>query len=268
VAKADNTSHWSAVGGQVRARKSGNLLAGDDAPYWHHKARLFSRTLRPHVQVEGRAVLDVGCGPGGTLLYFSTRNPKRLVGCDISPVMLGLAAKSAPTAELVEIDGERLPFADGEFDVVTTVTVVQHNPPDRARSLLAEICRVAKEEVFLFEDIIWSPALETAQGGYDNYWPRPVEWYQAVCEQHGLELVEHKSLSTYVSCRAHHFLKRLDRGPRTEGSPHSKAHLVIEAALLPLTRQVDKLVPRWPWLFPRNYAPPENTMMHFARRSR
>jgi ubiquinone/menaquinone biosynthesis C-methylase UbiE len=267
VAKGEDSDHWSGVGGHVKSRKNGNLLAGDDAPYWRHKAGLFSRTLLTQVSVEDRAVLDVGCGPGGTLRYFSKRNPKRLIGCDISPVMLGLAAKSAPTAELIEVDGEHLPFGDDELDVVTTVTVVQHNPPDRAKNLLSEICRVAKEEVFLFEDIMWSPALETGLGAYENYWARPVESYQKICEQYGFELAEQESLATYVSCRTHFFLRRLDRRNRTEGSPHSQGLLAIEAALLPLTRRLDKLAPHWPQVFPRKYAPPENTMMHFVRRN-
>ncbi|HET8758762.1 MAG TPA: class I SAM-dependent methyltransferase [Solirubrobacteraceae bacterium] len=67
--------------------------------------------------LDGRDVLDVACGTGKSFLPLLRRG-WRVVGCDISPAMLALAAAKAPTAELVQADMRALP-ALGEFDLVT-----------------------------------------------------------------------------------------------------------------------------------------------------
>lgn len=70
-------------------------------------------------------------------------HPKRLVGCDQAPSMVEMAKRNVPSAEIVLSDGDSLPFGDQEFDVVTTVTVLHHNPDERRARLLGEICRVS-----------------------------------------------------------------------------------------------------------------------------
>lgn len=143
VSEYEMQSHWSAVGERIGTREDGNLLAGDDAPYYRYKAAQFSAQMLPRIPVEGLSVLDVGCGAGGTLRWMAQHHPKRLVGCDQAPGMVELASRNVPSAEIVQTDGDSLPFDDEEFDVVTTVTVLQHNPDDRRARMLSEICRVS-----------------------------------------------------------------------------------------------------------------------------
>jgi SAM-dependent methyltransferase len=45
--------------------------------------------------------------------------------------------------------GERLPFGDDSFDVVTSLDVLEHLPPDRRRSHLEELVRVARRQVLV-----------------------------------------------------------------------------------------------------------------------
>lgn len=263
MAEYEMQSHWSSVGERIDEREDGNLLAGDDAPYYHYKAAQFAALMLPRIPVEGLSVLDVGCGAGGTLRWMAQHNPKRLVGCDQAPGMVELARRNVPSAEIFQTDGDSLPFDDQEFDVVTTVTVLQHNPDDRRARMLAEICRVSRDQVLLFEDAsLTMPLRQTAQGQYQNYYGRPVGWYTGVCNSHGFELEETQHLQTQVSHRTFLFLKyhinRKRLGSAVEGVPYSPLHLAIERRTLPITRRLDRFVKDPSF---------ENTMMRFRRRS-
>lgn len=74
----------------------------------------------------GEEVLDVACGPGTvTRLAAALSGPTgRVTGCDLSPVMLAIAAGLGPVAggaaiEYVEAPAECLPVPDASFDVVS-----------------------------------------------------------------------------------------------------------------------------------------------------
>jgi SAM-dependent methyltransferase len=173
------------------------------------------------------------------------QNPTRFAGCDQATEMVRLASENVPEAEIIQIDGEHLPFKDDEFDVVTTVTVLQHNPDNRRSEIMSEICRVAREELYLFEDtsLAMPPAATGGGGDYQNFYGRPVTWYQKECEDHGFSLVETKYQETYISHRTFMYLCRLlDRRKQREGSPISKLHLAIERGTLPITKHLDRRI--------------------------
>jgi ubiquinone/menaquinone biosynthesis C-methylase UbiE len=86
------------------------------------------------------AVLDLGCG-SGLFLESLARRSAVLVGIDISGRMLEKAGRRGK-AMMVRGDAENLPFADGCFDVVVSVTVLQ-NLPDPGRAV-REVARVLK----------------------------------------------------------------------------------------------------------------------------
>jgi ubiquinone/menaquinone biosynthesis C-methylase UbiE len=79
-----------------------------------------------------RRLLDVGCGTGRLLRSAACRFPGAgLVGVDVSSGMLSVAAAAAsPPPErrvlLVRAAAERLPFADGVFDLVTATLTYRH----------------------------------------------------------------------------------------------------------------------------------------------
>lgn len=66
--------------------------------------------------VEGRRLLDVGCGTGKSFLAMVERGWD-VVGCDISPAMLELAREKAGDVPLHVADVRELPVF-GEFDLV------------------------------------------------------------------------------------------------------------------------------------------------------
>lgn len=81
-----------------------------------------------------RRVLDVGCGRGGTIdalrKFF---RPRHLTGVDLSGRAVAFCRASQRDARVrfVHADAERLPFANGSFDVVTNVESA-HSYPDVA----------------------------------------------------------------------------------------------------------------------------------------
>jgi SAM-dependent methyltransferase len=66
----------------------------------------------------GQKVLDIGCGAGVFLRMVADRGA-RPFGIDASEALAALARGSAPGADVRVGEMERLPYADGTFDVVT-----------------------------------------------------------------------------------------------------------------------------------------------------
>jgi len=85
-------------------------------------------------------VLDVGCGSGDFLARWTDAT-----GIDVSPRMIELARRRAPHAALHVGRGDRLPFADGEFDAVTGFNSLQYTGDPVGA--LREWGRVARESV-------------------------------------------------------------------------------------------------------------------------
>jgi SAM-dependent methyltransferase len=220
-------SYWNKVADEIDER--GGVVAGDDTPFNRYKREKFLRRFLGSMPVEGVAVLEVGCGPGGNLAELMRRQPRRLVGCDISPKMVKLAQRTG--VEIFALDGTGLPFADREFDLVYTVTVLQHNP--EIDELIADMCRVSRQAVELIEDV----GLPVSGG---NFFRRPAEWYSEACRACGFELVRAEPLGTAVSERCHHILRRfLDSRERREGEPVRVSLRALERILLPVTRRID-----------------------------
>lgn len=102
-------------------------------------------------------VLDIGCAAGHTAFAFAPQ-VREVVGVDLSPGMLTEAAQQAATRNLgnvrfQEAIATQLPFANGQFDLVTCRYAAHHFPS--LRPMLAEVVRVLKAGgEFLVVDII------------------------------------------------------------------------------------------------------------------
>jgi arsenite methyltransferase len=97
----------------------------------------------------GERVLDVGCGAGtDTLVAAQMVGPDgRVTGIDMTPEMLARARAAAEemgttNVQFVEGDVERLPFADGSFDVVMSNGVIDLIPDKDA--VFWELLRVLR----------------------------------------------------------------------------------------------------------------------------
>jgi ubiquinone/menaquinone biosynthesis C-methylase UbiE len=96
----------------------------------------------------GKAVLEVGCGPGTDVFdMVELVGPAgRLVGLDASEVMIAEArrrAKALCVPITFEVgDVQALPFPDGTFDVCRAGRLLQHLP--NAERALTEMVRVTR----------------------------------------------------------------------------------------------------------------------------
>jgi len=99
------------------------------------------------VEVEGRRVLDIGCGLGGVDIHLLRgRGAARVTGIDIDQELIdscrALAQKYAleDRAEFICVEPGPLPFADASFEIVTSKDSIIHIEDKHA--LAADVFRV------------------------------------------------------------------------------------------------------------------------------
>ena len=86
-----------------------------------------------------RRIADIGCGMGASLERLARLGT--VVGADFSPTALAFA-RSRTREPLVAAALPDLPFADGQFDVVCALDVIEHIDDDAAAVReLSRICR-------------------------------------------------------------------------------------------------------------------------------
>jgi 2-polyprenyl-3-methyl-5-hydroxy-6-metoxy-1,4-benzoquinol methylase len=147
------------------------------------------------------SVLDVGCGEGVLTHRWAQAIEGRVVGLDLEdPVIQGeWATRSAPNLEYRVMKAERMPFADGEFDVASAIEVLEHVPdPEHT---VAEMARVASGHLLVSvpREPLWR-GLNMARGaylkdlgntpGHLNHWSK--RSFVALLSEHG-EVVEARS---------------------------------------------------------------------------
>ncbi|MCK9186331.1 class I SAM-dependent methyltransferase [Candidatus Gracilibacteria bacterium] len=76
--------------------------------------------------VEGKKVLDLGCGTGRGIKHLYDFKAAEVCGVDVSKKMLEIAKKKFKNTEFVLADSEKLPFEDESFDVVTGLFLIVH----------------------------------------------------------------------------------------------------------------------------------------------
>jgi len=132
-----------AMRGPLRAVFGPTTLSGG-APPDLHLERLLGNA---------RSVLEVGCGQG-YLLEKALRQlkPERLVGVDLSEVMLSIAQerleRRGETEWISTVQGEAtaLPFQDNRFDAVLSMGMMEHLSDELLVQFMGEARRVLKPE--------------------------------------------------------------------------------------------------------------------------
>jgi len=139
--------------------RSVSFTGRDSAFYARRKVEILEDIVRPGLgSLQGLNLLDVGCGTGTTDRYLAPR-VRRLHGVDISEEMLVKAQRNVPKAEFSWYDGEKLPFDDESFDVVTAICVLHHVPVSKRFKVVSEMVRVARPGgvVAVFEHNPYNP---------------------------------------------------------------------------------------------------------------
>jgi ubiquinone/menaquinone biosynthesis C-methylase UbiE len=112
--------------------------------------RFHRRIVAEVVALSPKTFLDAGCGEGFVARRVIDAAPGiELMGCDVSPTALEIAAEANPEGRFVAGSVVDLPFPDRSFDVVGCFEVLEHLPSDLPRRALSELARVARQAVVL-----------------------------------------------------------------------------------------------------------------------
>src|SRR5262249_33043235 len=147
---------------------------------WRHKAdperddacTPWYGLVREHIgAVEGLRILELACGRGGFVPELA-RQGAIVTGCDFSLEALRAARSKLTVPEqrsragLIQGDAEKLPFADGSFDVVVSCETIEHVPGVEAAT--REMHRVTRLGGRL---LLTTPNYANLMGLYELYAP-------------------------------------------------------------------------------------------------
>jgi SAM-dependent methyltransferase len=111
-----------------------------------HIGHLFATGVCP---VEGKKVLEFGCNIGATSIVLAHYGA-RVTAVDISPQCIEMARLNTKRYGSLGVrfellnEGQPLPFADGEFEVVTCNSVLEYVRPNLLAGVQRELSRVLK----------------------------------------------------------------------------------------------------------------------------
>jgi ubiquinone/menaquinone biosynthesis C-methylase UbiE len=157
-ARAMFTNSWYALVSKLDRNAEVTLMNygyahADGARIWlepEHEAERYALQLYHHVAtgvpLEGKDVLEVGCGRGGGAAYISRcLKPRQMVGVDRTASSIDFARRHFATQKNLhfkEADAHDLPFEEASFDAVVNIESAQHYH-DIGR-FFAEVHRVLK----------------------------------------------------------------------------------------------------------------------------
>jgi len=106
--------------------------------------------------LEGRAwkgLIEIGCGTGWNLVFLNERfRDRRFAGRDFSSSQLASAREWSPdNISFQQADARDLPDGDKSFDVVLTVTVLEHIPPAHIGAVVSELRRISSKWILIAE---------------------------------------------------------------------------------------------------------------------
>lgn len=123
----------------MQPRDYKDIARREEWHFWHAGRReILHEALARHLEPGfPRRLLDIGCGPGGNILFL--REFGGVTGVDEAELALNLAERRGYD-ELRLGDAEALPFADGSFDAAACLDCLEHIRGDERA--LAEAWRV------------------------------------------------------------------------------------------------------------------------------
>jgi SAM-dependent methyltransferase len=125
------------------------ITLGHPSYVWRYGQDRRLDLMRRHAPLEGKRILDVGCGLGMYVREFRTFSHE-VYGVDIDPVKVAQASQELPNIQVAS--GEELPFESETFDVVLSHEVIEHVEDDR--KALSEALRVLTSGGYL---IVFAP---------------------------------------------------------------------------------------------------------------
>jgi len=149
-----------------------NLLADIDSylKYNYKGGEIIIKQFSPYNNLQGKCILDLGCGCGGKTASYALDGVKKIVGIDINITHLIYGREFVEKNNIKKVvfigsNGERLPFKEDTFDMIISSSVGEHleNPLD----VLLECYRVLKKEGLL---LIRIHLFKSRYGAHLNYY--------------------------------------------------------------------------------------------------
>ncbi len=180
----------------------------------------------------GLRMLDYGCGPAPYLSYFHSRGA-RISGAEIEPAMVATCRAVGFDVALID-SPDRIPFPDGEFDLVYLMQVIEHVPtPHR---LFQELRRILRS----------SGAVHLAMPNGNSTWRKVFGTHWVAGWFTPFHLFVYNLRSIQVLANAHGF--EVIRA--WSSTPESWLRLNLKAWLLPDDNRLDTRGPTWLDLLP------------------
>jgi ubiquinone/menaquinone biosynthesis C-methylase UbiE len=99
--------------------------------------------------LNGKKILDIGCGPGSAAKYFSEHNLD-VTGIDLTSNFIKIASKDVPSAKFIQMDMRHLNFSDSSFDGIWACASFLHIPKKDAKGTMLGFRRVLKPGGLLY----------------------------------------------------------------------------------------------------------------------
>jgi SAM-dependent methyltransferase len=167
-------------GSAKRTPSADAATLGEPSYVWRSGQERRLDLIRRYVELDDRRILDVGCGIGTYVRRFRDASP-HVFGIDVSVERLLEAGRTLHG--LAAAKGERLPFADGSFDVLVFNEVIEHVEDDR--TTIEDALRVlrggghvviyAPNRLYPFEThgVVWRGRYRFGNIPLVNYLPNP-----------------------------------------------------------------------------------------------
>jgi ubiquinone/menaquinone biosynthesis C-methylase UbiE len=116
----EREAHWDRIAAQMASD-----IETFYASYTGQSMLASLRELLPE-RLDGARILDIGCGTGRYFPFFAQQGASTLVGVDIGSNLLSACRLRNVTVNLARASAVHLPFADGSFDVVCSLGLIEH----------------------------------------------------------------------------------------------------------------------------------------------
>jgi SAM-dependent methyltransferase len=125
AARRGSTHHPGGL--MVAAAEAKAIRLGHPSYVWRSGQDRRLNQIRQHVELQGRHILDIGCGLGMYVEKFHHYSD-HVYGVDVDPEKVAQASARLPN--ISEAPAEHLPFDDESFDVILLNEVIEHVDDD------------------------------------------------------------------------------------------------------------------------------------------
>ncbi len=241
--------YWDRVAQRYAATDPLGAVCYPAAPPWFNRfyayfqLRAVERLLGT-LPLAGQRCLDVGCGSGRWSRWLTGRGAQA-IGIDPTGAMLEAARRLSPGVEFHQMSATEIDFPAASFDLVMTVTVIQHLQPAEQERAVAAMCRVVRPGGTMFAfDLI-----DQHDPGRVVFPRTPPQWIE-LYGRHGMELVRFEGQEFVPFIRALTALLALWKGKAKPRGVAVATDQDVTAAtdLEAVGRRRAAFVPLWPMI--------------------